>query len=111
MRREASDHFYADRTILGARLKWWRARQGLTLENVASELGVSTSTWGHWETGHSFPSGALLLDLSEMTKLPLQILFCPNLEHCPLISPGGPCSDGIPCCQCSRGVPAGPVPE
>jgi transcriptional regulator with XRE-family HTH domain len=87
MDSKPGDHFYADRTLLGARLKWWRTQQGLTIENVAADLGVSTATWGHWETGHTFPSGDMLLNISLMTKLPLQLLFCPHMEACPFHHP------------------------
>ena len=109
MHSNRDDHFYAHRTSLGARLKWWRTKQTLTLENVASNLGVSTATWGHWETGHSFPSGEMLLDLSRLTGLPLQVLFCPHLETCPFNDAGQFPLPEIPCCQC--GVALGmPLP-
>jgi len=106
---KADDHFYAHRTTLGARLRWWRAQQAQTIENVATALGVSTATWGHWETGHSFPSGEMLLDLSRLTGLPLQVLFCPHLETCPFNEPGkAPVAD-IPCCQCGGSLAMPPV--
>jgi transcriptional regulator with XRE-family HTH domain len=80
-------HFFADRTILGSRLKWWWTTHGLKTATAARELGVSTSTWGHWETGHTFPTGEMLLDISTFTKLPLQLLFCPHMDECPFTRP------------------------
>jgi transcriptional regulator with XRE-family HTH domain len=95
---------FADRTILGARLKWWRTKRMQTIENVTSSLGVSTAAWGHWETGHTFPSGEMLSDISRLTGLPLQILFCPNLESCPLKHDEPDAGPEFNCCQCGRNL-------
>jgi transcriptional regulator with XRE-family HTH domain len=81
-------------------LKWWRVNQGRTIENVAAALGVSTSAWGHWETGHPFPSGGMLLDLSSLTGLPPHILLCPGFERCPFIRKDGPSCAATPDCPC-----------
>ncbi|NQW99929.1 helix-turn-helix transcriptional regulator [bacterium] len=93
-------HFFAKRSALGKRLKWWRERRDLKIEAAALQLGVSTSTWGHWETGRTFPSGEMLLALSSLTQLPLQLLFCPHLETCPLHDQVT--AEGVSCCQCGR---------
>jgi len=105
MESKPGDHFYDDRTLLGARLKWWRTQQGLTIENVAADLGVSTATWGHWETGHTFPSGDMLLNLSQMTALPLQLLFCPHLEACPFHQPRQQYLADASCPECEENPP------
>ncbi|MEO5712494.1 MAG: helix-turn-helix transcriptional regulator [Luteolibacter sp.] len=83
MKLNPDDHHFANRTLLGMRLKDWRKKKELKIEAAAHALGVSTSTWGHWETGHTFPSGEMLLDLCRLLDLPLQLLFCPHLDECP----------------------------
>jgi len=70
-------------TLIAARLKHWRESQEKTISNVAGEIGVAVSTWGHWETGHSFPSGDNLLLLAAYTRIPIQHLLCPNADKCP----------------------------
>lgn len=80
MKTQSQDHFFAEKTIFGARLKWWRGTQTLSIEAAAHMLGVSTATWGHWETGHTFPSGVMLLNVSRLTNLPLHHLFCPHFN-------------------------------
>ncbi len=60
---------------------------GRKMEATADELGVSTATWGHWETGHSFPTSNMLFLLAEYTSLPLPKLLCPfglTCDLCPL---------------------------
>jgi transcriptional regulator with XRE-family HTH domain len=67
----------------GLRLREWRESNGLKISAVAAELGVATSSWGHWETGHSLPSGANLILLTIYTGIPLQHFVCPNSHRCP----------------------------
>lgn len=99
MNSDPDAHYFAQRTLLGERLKWWRERENLKIEAAALRLGVSTATWGHWETGRTFPSGEMLLTLCSLTELPIHLLFCPHMESCPFHG-----SDQIPppdtdCCQ------------
>lgn len=97
MKTQTQDHFFAEKTIFGARLKWWRGNQELSIEAAALMLGVSTATWGHWETGHTFPSGMMLLNVSHLTGLPLHLLFCPHYETCRAQTPdetAACCSEG-----------------
>jgi transcriptional regulator with XRE-family HTH domain len=88
------DHHFADRTLLGMRLKEWRKKGDIKTEAAARELGVSTATWGHWETGHTFPSGEMLLDICRLLDLPLQRLFCPH--SCPFTRDDSAPSADIP---------------
>jgi DNA-binding XRE family transcriptional regulator len=96
MKSNAADHFFADRALLGTRLKWWRSNHGFKIQSAAQALGVSTSTWGHWETGHSFPSGEMLLGLCRLMDLPMELLFCPHIAECPFYlevqGAGGECT-------------------
>jgi transcriptional regulator with XRE-family HTH domain len=96
---EGSCHRYSARVALGVRLKHWRQRQSRKISEVAAQLGVSTGTWGHWETGERLPSGELLLALETLTGMPLHVLFCPHLDACPQIGCGQTPSKDRPCCQ------------
>jgi transcriptional regulator with XRE-family HTH domain len=73
------------------------------ISEVAGLLGVSTGTWGHWETGERLPSGDFLLAIEDLTGLPLYVLFCPHLETCPQAKIGQMPTKEHPCCQ--RGLP------
>ena len=99
MKPPPEQHHFANRSILGMRLKWWRQKEGLKIAAAAHDLGVSTATWGHWETGHTFPSGEMLFDLCALTGLPLQLLLCPHMEDCPFHTGGELASSGTPCCR------------
>ena len=99
MKQTPDHHHFADRSILGQRLKWWRNKEGLKIAAAAHDLGVSTATWGHWETGHAFPSGDMLFDLCDLTGLPLQMLVCPHMEDCPFNAGGELANSNSPCCQ------------
>jgi transcriptional regulator with XRE-family HTH domain len=94
-------HRYSENVALGARLKHWRLRDKRKISEVAALLGVSTGTWGHWETGERLPSGDLLVAIQTLTGLPLRVLFCPNLETCPQMADGKIPSMDHPCCQCA----------
>jgi transcriptional regulator with XRE-family HTH domain len=78
------------------------------ISDVASLLGVSTSTWGHWETGERLPSGELLLAIENLTGIPLHVLFCPHLETCPRARNGGLPTKEHPCCQNGKIHPPAP---
>jgi transcriptional regulator with XRE-family HTH domain len=92
-------HHYSARIALGLRLRHWRSCQQLSISCAADSLGVSTATWGHWETGEHLPSGDLLLAIEDLTRIPLHVLFCPHLIDCPYATQPPP--DGAqPCCHC-----------
>jgi len=63
-------------------LQGWRQRSGKTISEAAGEFGVAVSTWGHWETGHSFPSVENLLLLAQYIGVPAQTFLCPNSDKC-----------------------------
>jgi DNA-binding transcriptional regulator YiaG len=69
--------------VLGSRLRAWRKAQGLKTECVATDLGIATATWSHWETGTRFPNATHLELICLHTGLTLQELLCPTIERCP----------------------------
>jgi len=94
------NHHYSARIALGLRLRHWRLGQQLSISSAADSLGVSTATWGHWETGQHLPSGDLLLAIEDLTGIPLHVLFCPHLDDCPHAEAGSIPRSGQPCCKC-----------
>jgi DNA-binding transcriptional regulator YiaG len=96
------NHRYSARIALGTRLKRWRLSEHRKISDVAASLGVSTPTWGHWETGEHLPSGDLLIAIEDLTGIPLHVLFCPHLETCPQLKMGQDPMIYDCCCQCVR---------
>jgi transcriptional regulator with XRE-family HTH domain len=101
-------HHYSARIALGLRLRRWRADQQLSIACAATALGVSTATWGHWETGEHLPNGDLLLAIEDLTRIPLHVLFCPHLDDCPHDLNGHVPGPGEPCCHCGQPTAAQP---
>jgi len=83
----AADHPFDKATALPKTLREWRRANQIKISSAAEELEVSTSTWGHWETGARFPKGKKLLRLVDYTGIPLHQLICPNGEGCPQCNP------------------------
>jgi transcriptional regulator with XRE-family HTH domain len=75
-----SNHPFSEATALAHMLRAWRRQQQKKISAVASDLGVSTAAWAHWETGARFPGGKKLLQLSAYTGIPLPELICPGLK-------------------------------
>ncbi len=69
-----------------ALLRKWREMNEIKISVAASELGVSTATWGHWEEARRFPNLDNLLLLSKYTEIPVQHFLCPNRSRCPFNS-------------------------
>jgi DNA-binding XRE family transcriptional regulator/quercetin dioxygenase-like cupin family protein len=80
---------------LGARLRRVRQDSGLSLREVARQLGVSPSFVSQLETGKSQPSVATLYSLAQLLDVPIDQLFAadplPSVTHASLSgsSPGG----------------------
>lgn len=108
---ETHSHHYNSRFAIGRRLKYWRQRENLSIATAAIELGVCTSTWGHWETGEHLPSGDLLLAIEDLTRMPLHVLFCPYFDVCPHLTGAAP-PPNSPCCHCDATprIPTGTFP-
>lgn len=68
--------------ILGNNLVAWREQRGLKMETAAKELGVSTATWGHWETGRRFPAMNQLSILAQYVGVPPCRLISDCTEVC-----------------------------
>ena len=67
---------------LARKLNTWREQNGVKMEVAAKELGVSTATWGHWETGRRFPALHHLSCLSLYLKVPICRLICFHTDKC-----------------------------
>lgn len=67
---------------LAKKLHAWREQNGVKMEVAAKELGVSTATWGHWETGRRFPVLQHLSCLSQYLKIPICRLICHYPKKC-----------------------------
>ena len=54
-----------DQIKAGAFLKGLRREKGITQEQLAEELGVSSRTISRWETGNNMPDLSLLVEVAE----------------------------------------------
>ncbi|MEG0377499.1 MAG: helix-turn-helix transcriptional regulator [Eubacterium sp.] len=61
-------------------IKERRKALGLTQEQIASALGVSTPAVSKWESGGSYPDMSLMPVLARLLKVDLNTLFCFNQE-------------------------------
>ena len=55
----------------GKQIALLRKRKGLTQEDVASRLNISSQAVSKWENGHTMPELSLLVELSEILDLAL----------------------------------------
>ena len=86
--KKAADHPFEKATALPQMLRKWRLANQIKLSAAADDLEeVSTSTWGHWETGARFPKGKKLLELVTYTGIPLHLLICSKTEDYPECHP------------------------
>ena len=76
---------------LGARLREVRLRSGLSLREVARQLGVSPSFVSQLENGKSQPSVATLYSLAQLLRVSIDELFAQ-----PEPGPAGPADRGLP---------------
>lgn len=60
--------------IMGKRLKSWRLEKGVTVNEVASYVGVAPSTWREWENGRAI-SGLPYLKISQFFEVGLHEIF------------------------------------
>lgn len=61
--------------LFGQRVRELRIGRGLTLHDVASELGVSKSAIVYWESGRSFPRPRMLTSLATMLGTGVEFLL------------------------------------
>jgi len=78
-------------------LRDWRCVQNLKLETAARGLGVSVSTWDHWETGRRVPSLTNLFAIADFLKIPAQCLICIKNEICSIPHDGQGCGTRALC--------------
>lgn len=53
-----------------------RINAGLTQEELAAALDVSKNTVLNWEKGATSPSAVQLRKISELSKIPMDFIFC-----------------------------------
>ena len=68
----------AERLILGKRLRHFRTRAGLTLEELGRRIGVGTSQLSLIENGRREPKMRLVQAIARETNVDLQELFAPE---------------------------------
>lgn len=60
---------------IGQQIKYYRKKAGLTQEQVANHLGVSTPAVNKWEKGNTYPDISLLPALARLLKIDMNELF------------------------------------
>lgn len=55
-----------------------RVNSGLRQSDSAAYVGVSTKTICNWESGRSFPPADALINLCELYKVPIDLIFLPR---------------------------------
>ena len=60
---------------LNEQIREHRKKVGLTQEQVANYLGVSTPAVNKWESGSTYPDITLLAALARLLKIDLNVLF------------------------------------
>ena len=68
--------------LVGSILSLWRASVNKPLKVVASEFGVSESTWNRWELGQRFPSPEYIARLAKYISVPICIFFGQDTTLC-----------------------------
>ncbi len=72
-----------NRGEFGSFLKRLRVARGVKLLTAAEAVGVSLSTWGHWETGRRQPLLGHILAAAEFLGVYPQCLMCGKNRECP----------------------------
>ena len=65
----------------GFTLKTARERKGLTQENAAKLIGISTDTLGNYERGQSYPDVPVLRKIEEVYGIPYERLIFLPLDY------------------------------
>ena len=60
---------------IGQQIKYYRKKAGLTQEQVANHLGVSTPAVNKWERSNTYPDISLLPSLARLLKIDMNELF------------------------------------
>src|SRR4051794_39946776 len=75
---------------LGARLRHARQKSGMSLRELARQLGVSASFVSQLENGKSQPSVATLYSITQLLGLSIDELFAPDVAADPPVAPARP---------------------
>lgn len=70
-----NDKHYKRYIQIGLNILHYRKEQGLTQMELAERIGYSRNQLQRVETAYSIPSVAILIDLSEALKVPIEKLF------------------------------------
>ena len=70
----------------GFTLKTARERKGLTQENAAKLIGISTDTLGNYERGKSYPDVPVLRKIEEIYGIPYERLIFLPLDYDKIIN-------------------------
>lgn len=63
---------------IGQRIKYFRNRRGLTMQNISDATGYSTSYIGYLELGQNTASTFILYIIAEALGVPVENFFPPN---------------------------------
>lgn len=80
--------------MLKRNLKYLRKAKNISQKQIGILLGISRSTYGHYETGKSEPTASILLKLSKYYKLTVNDLLTKNIGS-PLFNPDSLLEDNI----------------
>lgn len=70
--------YAAMRRTFAANLRRIRRERGFKCYGAAIGLGVSTSTWGRWESAQRFPTPSLLAGIALLLQTPVAEFFSTN---------------------------------
>ena len=70
--------YAAMRRTFAANLRRIRRERGFKCYGAAIGLGVSTSTWGRWESARRFPTPPLLAGIALLLQTPVAEFFSTN---------------------------------
>lgn len=70
-----------DAVRIGNKLKDLRQNKNKTLEELASELCISQSAVGMYETGQRIPRDEIKIRIAEYFGVPVEAIFFPRKQH------------------------------
>ena len=62
--------------MFGSRLNKTRKSRGYTAQQMADMLSVTIRTYRHYESEHSYPSLAALVQIADILDVPTDYLLC-----------------------------------
>ena len=68
--------------VFGIRVKELREKAGLSMDQLATKLGVSTSRVNMWENSGTIPRGDVLIQLANYFKVSTDYLLGNETQEC-----------------------------